>query len=98
MTVRLIALYTRPQDEERFLRHYHEVHLPLVRRTPHLVEVEVSQVTGSPFGDPAYFLVAQMHFPDRQRFDKAMSSEENRAAGKDLMGFAKGLVTLLIAE
>jgi len=39
-----------------------------------------------------------MHFPDRQRFDEAMASAENRAAGKDLMSFAKNLVTLVIAE
>ncbi|MEN2793279.1 hypothetical protein ABC974_26885 [Sphingomonas oligophenolica] len=39
-----------------------------------------------------------MHFPDRARFDEAMASPENRAAGKDLMSLAKELVTLLIAE
>lgn len=98
MTVRLIALYKRPADEESFLRHYHDVHMPLVMKTPHLITAEVSRVTGAPFGEPAYFLIAQMHFPDRERFEEAMASPENRAAGKDLMSFAKEIVTLMIAE
>ena len=41
---------------------------------------------------------AEMTFPDRERFDDAMKSPENRAAGKDLMSFARDLVTLVVAE
>lgn len=98
MTVRLIALYKKPDDEVAFMQHYHEVHVPLVMKTPHLLKADICRVTGAPFGEPAYFLVAQMHFPDRKSFDQAMASDENRAAGKDLMSFARGLVTLMIAE
>lgn len=49
-------------------------------------------------GEPPYFLIAEMIFPDRARFDEAMASPENRAAGKDLMTFARELVTLLVTE
>ena len=98
MTVKLIALYKKPDDEVAFLQHYHEVHMPLVMKTPHLTKAEINRITGAPFGDPAYFMIAAMHFPDRSRFDEAMASQENRAAGRDLMAFAKGLVTLLVAE
>lgn len=98
MTVKLIALYKKPDDQVAFLQHYHEIHMPLVMKTPHLLKTEINRVTGAPFGDPAYFLIAEMHFPNRQRFDEAMASAENRAAGKDLMSFAKNLVTLVIAE
>lgn len=98
MAVKLIALYRKPDDVEAFLRHYDEVHAPLVAKTPHLERFVVNRVVGSPMGEPPYFLVAVMYFPDRARFDEAMASAENRAAGKDLMSFAKGLVTLLVAE
>jgi uncharacterized protein (TIGR02118 family) len=98
MTVKLIALYRSPADEEAFLDHYHNVHLPLVAKTPHLAKTVINRVTGSPMGSAPYFLVAEMHFPDRARFDEAMASPENRQAGKDLMGFAKELVTLLMVE
>ncbi len=96
--IKLVALYRRPDDVAAFMRHYEEVHLPLVARTPHLVRTTVSRVTGSPLGEPPYFLMAEMEFPDRTRFDEAMRSDENRAAGKDLMSFARGLVELLVTE
>ncbi len=40
-------------------------------------------------------MIAELHFADEASFDKAMASAENRAAGKDLMSFAKGLITML---
>lgn len=98
MPVKLVALYRRPDDPEAFLDHYDRVHAPLVRRLPHLQSMTAGRVTGSPMGDTPYFLLAQMTFADRERFDEAMRSPENRAAGKDLGGFARDLVTLLVVE
>ena len=98
MTVKLVALYRKPDDVAAFLRHYHEVHLPLGARTPHLGGTEIGEVTGAPMGEPPYFYMAQMSFPDQARFDEAMRSPENRAAGKDLMGFARDLVTLMVVK
>lgn len=46
-------------------------------------------------GPSPYFLIAEMHFADDAAFDAAMASPENRAVGKDVMTFAKGLVTML---
>lgn len=98
MTVKLVALYRKPEDEEAFLRHYEDIHMPLVRQTPHLEKAVIGRVTGSPMGEPPYFLMAEMHYPDQERFDEAMRSPENRAAGKDLMTFARDLVTLMVVR
>ena len=98
MSVKLLALYRHPADEAAFLAHYEDVHLPLVQKTPHLVKTVVNRVIDSPMGDSPFFLIAEMHFADRARFDEAMTSPENRAAGKDLMTFARDLVTLLVVE
>lgn len=98
MPVKLVALYRKPDDVDAFMKHYEQVHLPLVAKTPHLERTVIGKVTGSPMGEPAYFLMAEMFFPDAERFKEAMRSEENRAAGKDLMGFASKLVTLLVVE
>ncbi|MEM8988120.1 MAG: EthD family reductase [Pseudomonadota bacterium] len=95
---KLIALYKKPDDVDGFLKHYHETHLPLVAKTPGLEKTVLNRVTAAPMGgEPDYFLIAEMHYPDKDAFETAMASEENRAAGKDLMSFAKGLVTLLVA-
>ncbi len=98
MPIKLVALYRKPDDSEAFLRHYEDVHTPLTRKIPHLEQLSVGRVTGSPMGETPYFLMAEMVFPDRVRFDEAMASSENRAAGQDLMTFARNLVTLMVVE
>lgn len=97
--IKLIALYRRPDDEDAFWAHYEQVHLPLTRKLPGIAEVTLERVTGDAFGgEPPYFVVAQMSFPDQVTFDAAMRSEENRALGKDLMSFARGKVDVLITH
>jgi len=98
MTVKLTALYRRPPDEATFLHHYDTVHAPLVRQTPHLQSMSVSAITANLVGGANLFMIAEMHFADREAFDAAMASPENRAAGRDLMAFAGDLVTLIVSE
>lgn len=96
---KLIALYQKPDDIEAFMAHYKDVHMPLVRQTPGLIEAKAHRVKANAMGgDIPYFLIAEMSYPDKAAFDTAMASAENRAAGKDLMTFAKGKVTLLVTE
>ena len=92
---KLIAMYKTPADPEAFMDHYENVHLPIARRIPGLKEAVVNKVLGSPFGETDIFLIAELHFADKESFDLGMQSPENREAGKDLANFAKGLVTVL---
>lgn len=97
--VKLIALYEKPEDEQAFFDHYENVHSPLARQVPGLVKLVVNRVYADAFGrQPRYVLIAEMHFEDRQAFDAAMRSAENRALGTDLMSFAKDIVTVLFAD
>ena len=95
---KFIALYKRPLDTAEFDTHYTEVHTPLVSKTPGLERIEVTKITGSPMGDPAYYMIAEMFFKDEATFIAASKSPEWRAAGKDLMGFAGTVVTMLVGE
>jgi uncharacterized protein (TIGR02118 family) len=98
-TVKLIALYDRPDDPEAFFKHYETVHAPLVKKTPGLRGFVLNRVTEDAFGGtPRYVLIAEMTYPSRAVFDAAMKSPENQAAGQDLMSFAKGKVTVLVAD
>jgi uncharacterized protein (TIGR02118 family) len=96
--IKLIALYTTPPDIDAFEQHYNEIHLPLIRQVPNLRNAVAGKVWGAPRGTPAYYRMAEMWFDDRESFDKAMASDENRAAGKDLMSFARDLVTMFFVE
>ncbi len=96
--VKLIALYRKPADPAAFDRAYFGTHVPLVNKIPNLRRVDISRVTGAPRGEPEYYMVTEMYWDDKSAMDAAMASPENAEAGKNLMGFARGLVTLLFAE
>lgn len=93
---KLIAIYQRPDDVDAFMDHYLTVHMPLVMKLPGLLKAEADRVQAALFGNGGdTFLIAEMTFSDKESFDAAMASPENRAAGKDLMTFAKGKVVLV---
>ena len=96
---KFFALYETPDDVPAFLEHYENVHAPLARKVPGLKKLVVNRIVANAFGgEPPFFLIAEMHFESKSDFDAAMASEENKAAGRDAMAFAKGLITALIAE
>ncbi len=96
--VKLVALYRRPVDVEAFDRAYFETHIPLVNKIPGLQRVEINRITSAPRGEPDFYLITEMFFPDKPAMDRALASPENADAGKNLMSFAKGLVTFIYAE
>ncbi len=96
--VKLVALFRKPDDRGAFDRAYFDTHLPLLDKVPGLQRVEVSRITGAPRGEPDFYLIAELYFPDTETMDRAMASAENAAAGKNLMSFARGLVTFMFAE
>jgi uncharacterized protein (TIGR02118 family) len=94
--VKLIAIYRKPEDEAAFLQHYREVHTPLVRKMPGLEKLEVTKIEADAMGSPTdYFLLAEMSFADEATLTAAMNSAEGRAAAKDLMSFARPIVTMV---
>ncbi len=95
---KLVAFYTRPEDVEAFEKAYWETHVPLIRQVPGLLDVVVNRFSDSPMGPAPYYMIAELHFADTASFDAAMASPENRAAGKNLMGFARGIVSFAIAD
>jgi uncharacterized protein (TIGR02118 family) len=96
--VRLIALYSTPEDPAAFDRHYREVHEPIVRRYPGLQEVRVSRPDGLGGRPPAYHLMAEMTFDSRADLDAAMASDAGRESGRDLRNFAQAGVTLFVVD
>jgi uncharacterized protein (TIGR02118 family) len=95
--VKLIAIYDPPDDPAAFFRHYETVHAPLVRKTPGLQSLVLNRVTETLVGSPCV-LIAEMTYPDRATFEAAMQSPENQAVGQDLQSFAKGKVSVVVAD
>ena len=99
--VKLVAMFTRPEDPAAFDAEYFGTHLPLNDRTPGLRRTEVTRVTGSPGGETPLadlYLVTEMYYDDAEAMRQAFASPEAAAAARDLRRFAKGLVTMYTAD
>ena len=95
--VKLVAMFTKPDDPEAFDRAYFDVHLPLNAKTPGLRRTEVTRVTGAPRGETPRYLVTEMYYDDAAAMRAAFASPEAAEAAKQLMTFAKGLVSMYTA-
>lgn len=96
--VKLIAMYKKPYNTEEFDRRYFQEHVPLASKMPGLRRVEISRVLGAPQGEADYYLMAEMYFEDMESLKAAMGSPEGKAAAKDLMNFARDIVSMMFAE
>ncbi len=96
--IKLVALYKKPTDPAAFDKAYFETYIPLVQKIPGLRQASVARITGAPRGEPEYYLMAELFFENKAALDAAMASPENMDAGKNLMSFARGLVTFVFAE
>ncbi|MFC5604226.1 EthD family reductase [Sporosarcina koreensis] len=96
---KLIALYKHPENKEEFDNHYFNIHAPITAKIPGLREMKVTKMTGSPMGgEGKYYLMCEMTYDSLEELQQGLRSPEGKASGKDLMGFAGDLVTLMIGE
>lgn len=99
MPAKMIALYKAPQDLSAFMKHYTEIHTPLVLAYPGLEKLEVTEVKRNLMAkELPYVLIAEMTFKDMETLKAALKSPQGEAVGKDLMGFAGDLATVLLTE
>jgi uncharacterized protein (TIGR02118 family) len=96
--IKLIALYRTPEDVVAFDKHYHEVHIPLVKKTPGLRKLEITKITGAPMGESKYHVMAEMYYDSLDAMNAANASPEGKAVVRDLMSFAANIVTVFYGE
>lgn len=94
--IKITALYGHPQDDDKFEQYYHEVHLPLVDKTPGIIRMEFTRFLPNPDGSaPAYYRMAELYFSGPEEMQIALSSAEGQMLSADLPNFATGGVSLL---
>ena len=96
--VRLIALFSTPDDPAAFDAHYRDVHAPIVRRYPNLRSLRLTTPGGVGGRAAPFHLMAEMSFDSRADLDEALASDAGRESGRDLRNFAGAGVSLFIAE
>jgi|SRR5581483_3056059 uncharacterized protein (TIGR02118 family) len=86
--VKLSILYRQPSDEAAFESRYNQ-NLALMEKLPGIHRRQACVVLGSPAGKSPYSRILELYFEDYQALDRALLSPEGRAAGSDLMQFAR---------
>src|ERR687895_460194 len=79
--VRLIALYSQPDDTGAFDEHYRDVHAPIVSRYPKVRDIRLTKLAGVAGRAAPYYLMAEMAFDSYDDLDDALSSEADARAG-----------------
>jgi uncharacterized protein (TIGR02118 family) len=89
MTVKLVVLYTHPDDPDAFDRHYFDTHMPLVNSIPGLQRAETGRfVTALDAGGHTYYRQAELHFADQAALNGAFGSEQGKATAADYQQIA----------
>lgn len=84
MTVKLIVLYTQPDDPAAFDEHYLGVHGPLVDKIPGLDRWESAKIVAAPDGgEQTYYRTAALYFSDPDALGAALGSPEGQATAED---------------
>jgi uncharacterized protein (TIGR02118 family) len=84
MTVKLVVLYTQPDDPSAFDDHYLGVHVPLVERLPGLQRVETGKFTMALDGsEQTYYRAAELYFADQDAMNAAFGSPEGAKTAAD---------------
>ncbi|PJF48899.1 MAG: hypothetical protein CUN48_01160 [Candidatus Thermofonsia Clade 3 bacterium] len=96
--VKLTIFFRRPADISAFEDHFAHRHVPLIAAMPGVARTSVSRALGAPRGEPPYYLIHDVYFADMAALNYALNSAQGRAAGADLMMFARDIVSLMFAE
>jgi uncharacterized protein (TIGR02118 family) len=84
MTVKLVVLYTHPDDADAFDRHYLDVHMPLASKVPGLQRAETGRfVAALDTGGQTYYRSAELYFADQQALESGLGSAEGKATAAD---------------
>ena len=84
MTVKLVVLYTQPENPAAFDEHYLGVHMPLVAKIPGLLRTETGTVAAFlDGGEHTYYRIAELYFADQPAMEAAFGSAEGAATAQD---------------
>lgn len=95
---RLIAVYARPADEEKFLEHYRNVHMPLAKAMPDVKEIHWGTCVDLDGGTPDKFVITTMDWASREAALAALASPQGQEGNADLANFADAGVSVYTVE
>lgn len=95
---KLMLLFQPTEDPLELDRQWSERFVAAAERMPGLRRVTVSRVTEVVSGALPLHLLHELYFDDSEALYQALGSPQGQEAGRMLMSFAAGAVTLCLAE
>jgi uncharacterized protein (TIGR02118 family) len=78
-TAKMIVMYPRPKDIDKFESIYHNEHVPMaISKLRGKTKIVATRVLGSPQTTPAFHRIAEIHFPSMQKLEACAASAEGR--------------------
>ena len=98
--VKLIVLYPRPKDIDAFEQVYQKEHVPMaVEKLTGKTKLVASKVVASPQGTPAFYRIAEIHFPSLEALQACAASDGGKKTVEHAVSISSGgAPTFLIAE
>jgi len=98
--VKLIVLYPRPKDIDAFEQVYQKEHVPMaVEKLTGKTKLVASKVVASPQGTPAFYRIAEIHFPSIEALQSCAASDGGKKTVEHAVSISSGgAPTFLIAE
>jgi uncharacterized protein (TIGR02118 family) len=96
--VKLVALFKTPKAPEEFETFFRDTVAPALRSLPGVQRLETTRITGAPFGESKYHLMAELFFLDRNGMEGALSSTEGKALARSLLRLAPDVAALFHGE
>jgi uncharacterized protein (TIGR02118 family) len=89
MTVKLVVLYTQPEDTAVFEQHYAGTHMPLVGQIPGLQRTETGLVgVAADGGEKTFHRITELYFADQDAMQAAFGSDQGKATAADYQNIA----------
>lgn len=94
--IKLSILFRKPVDPSVFEDKFSH-HVQLITAMPNVLRAAVNRSLGSPRGEAPYYLIHDIYFADMPSANYALNSPEGRAAGADMLLWARDN-TLMFSE
>ena len=73
--VKLMVMYPPPKDVQAFERLYQDEHVPMAaKKLAGKTKLVATKVQGSPQGKPAFYRIAEVHFPSLEALQACAAS------------------------
>jgi uncharacterized protein (TIGR02118 family) len=100
MAVKLIVQYPQPKDVDAFEKVYLNEHVPMaVAKLEGKTKIVATKVVGAPQGAPAFYRIAEIHFPNMQALQACAASKGGQETVANAVSISSGgAPVFMIAE